>query len=193
MRPLHVLLPAARSLRPLMQGDSSSLCGLYSILNGIQLALWPLHKLTRAQRTKLVRIAVTSLEKDNALAEVIGAGMAEETWVQLSAHLVSHVPDITGSRLRQRFILRHEPALTSRRATTVIKSQIRAGAPVMLLIWGAYNHCTVAVGYTSSRLLLFDSSGFKWIHFRNLGLHYMRSAKLHQIARWSAMTLIRTP
>ncbi|QDM41466.1 hypothetical protein [Altererythrobacter sp. TH136] len=76
---------------------------------------------------------------------------------------------------------------------TIIKSHIRAGCPVMMLIWGSYNHCTVAVGFTPSRLLLFDSSGFKWVYFRSLGLHHARSNKLHQIARWSAMTITSAP
>lgn len=187
----EAILPAAQALQPLVQGDASSLCGLYSILNAVLLVLWPWVRLTRAQQKMLFRRGIAYLHEAEILPDILGVGMDEETWVEMSGLIVAEARKITGVPLRRSFIFRHESELTSRKALRTVRFHLRAGRPVILLIWGAYDHCTVAVGYTSQRLILFDSSGFKWLNWRSLGIHHPRSVKTHQMARWSAMTLAR--
>ncbi len=189
----HVLLPAAKMLQPYRQGDGSALCGLYSILNGIQLVLWPDAKLNRAQLSKLVRYGVACLDDVHNLKNIIGLGMAEDVWLELCDRLIAHSAEITGIPLRRKFILRNMRGMNWRKALRIIKRHVRAQRPVLVLLWGAYSHCTVIVGYKGARLLLFDSSEFQWVSTRSASLQHPTTNKRHRIAKGSVMALALVP
>jgi hypothetical protein len=52
---------------------------------------------------------------------------------------------------------------------TQIRRMLQRRRPVLCGIGGALNHYTVLVGLTQTRVTLFDSSGLKYIHLRNVG------------------------
>lgn len=184
-----VLLPAAANLRPHHQGDSSSLCGLYAIINGVQIGLYPHVKLTRRQLKALFVAGVDALNRAERLTEVLASGMSEHVWLLVCRAIIRRANDLTRLPLRPSYFLRRLPRANSRNALHLLRQQLRDGRPVVLLLWGAYDHCTVAVGYTPARLMLFDSHGLRWVRVDSLGLHHTRARKRHQIAKQSAMSL----
>ena len=172
-----VLLPAAAQLAPYQQGHVSSLCGLYSLLNGIQLVLWPHRKLQRRELKKLFASGVQHLDESRGLGSILGRGIDEDAWLDLSRSLIKQASVLTGHRISRRFILRRRAKLTCRTAITLIKEQLRAHRPVLVTLWGGYDHVTVIVGYSRGRLILFDSSGFRWIHEAGVGLQHPQLSK----------------
>lgn len=186
----RVIIPAAVQLSPFQQGDGSALCGLYSILNAIQLALWPRHKLTRKELKQL--ISITAQSTPSGLLDVLGYGINEEPWLALSRQVLTAASEMSGYRLCSRFILRGKPGARTATAMQAIKRQLQSNRPVLVMLWGAYNHATVISGMTPQRVHLFDSCGFKWVRSSSIGLEHPWSSKIHRISKRSAMAILRS-
>ena len=184
-----MIIPAAIKLTPLRQGDSDSLCGLYSIINGIRLALHPKVKLTRTQVRSLFVHGLEALSRSKRLPAVLASGISETAWMRLCDNVIDHASHLTGHSVRRSYVLRGIQGLDSRGALSLLRRELRNGRPLVLLLWGAYDHCSVAVGYSASRLVLFDSHNLRWIELRSVGLHHARSTKRHKIAKRSAIAL----
>lgn len=90
------LLPAAAHLTPYLQGHASALCGLYAVLNAIQLVVWPQRKLSRCQLKKLFVSGVHHLDRSTGLASVLGQGIDEDAWLDLSRSLIKQASAMTG-------------------------------------------------------------------------------------------------
>ncbi len=88
--PPHSTLPAVYELKPLHQGKLSSMCGLYSLLNGISLALYP-QRLSRPQLQQLYRHAIGHLSRKRKLKQVLGVGIEYELWNELRDELIAFV------------------------------------------------------------------------------------------------------
>lgn len=189
MPQISVLLPAAVTLQPYRQGQFSSLCGLYSVLNGIQLVLWPHHKLTRNQLKELFVCGIHHLDRSRTLAFALDRGMEEDVWLDLGRRLIKEASTVTGLAISRRFILRRRSKLTRHSAIASIKQELRANRPVLVILWGDYDHVTAIVGYNRGRLILFDSSGFKWINESSFGLQHCSSSKRHQVTRRTVLAL----
>lgn len=91
-------LPGMTQLEPLSQGSLSSLCGLYSAMNGIRLALYP-QRLSKHQTEELYRQGATHLARARQLARVLGVGMPQDKWLDLTQSLLAHANDATESSL----------------------------------------------------------------------------------------------
>lgn len=187
MAPGSVILPAAIQLAPFQQGDGSALCGLYSILNAVQLALWPHRKLTQGELKRLINLSAKSTS--SGLLDVLGHGIDEEAWLRLCRELLVAASDLTGYQLRPKFFLRSRAGDRTDTAIRSIKRQLMANRPVVVMLWGSYNHATVISGITQQRLCLFDSTGFKWVHRTSVGLDHPWSTKLHRIPKRSVMAI----
>jgi len=168
VRARHIL-PGARELTPFKQGNLSMLCGLYSILNSIQLALYP-HRLTRPQIQRIYLDAVHHLSRRRQLKRVIGEGLIYETWAELQIELLDFVNKAHGKSLIRKAILTGSAAQNRQRTVQQIKKQLWSGSPVLAGFGGILDHYSVIAGYTERRLILFDSSGLEWIQADNLGL-----------------------
>ena len=187
MRQGRFILPAAAALTPFQQGHASNLCGLYSSLNGLQLALWPEYRLTRGRVAKLVQHALDVSPKP--IDYLMRHGIEDEDWIAWVIELTKYASHLSGRSIQPQFLLRGKRATSSQAGLRTIQRAIRNGQPVMVTIWGAYNHATVIAGYTHDRLLLFDSSGFQSIMLRSVGLQHPRSVRRHRIVKQSAATL----
>lgn len=185
-----ISLTAASHLVPFQQGEGSELCGLYSVLNGIQLALWPDRKLSQAQLKRLIRLGADSASL--GLLDVLGRGIDEEPWLELAREMLEAASDLTGQRIRPHYFLRGRARSRTETALRAIQRQIAAQRPVIVMLWGGYNHATVISGVSPRRVELFDSIGFKWVKRSSLGLDHAWSTKLHRIPKRSAMALVRT-
>ena len=170
MVPPQARLSGYAQLKPLGQGDLSKLCGLYSVLNAIQLASWRV-PLSNNQLSELHRDGIRYLTKRRLLARVMAMGMEEDVWQQLADHLAQCANDL----LRTSLVLvpiASEPSGTfpsSSAALKALRRTIACDRPVLCGIGGALDHYTVVAGISVSRVSLFDSSGFKWIEQGNIG------------------------
>lgn len=165
----HHIVPGARHLKPVLQGTLSRLCGVYSVLNAIQLCLYP-ERLNGAEMQRLYRHAIHYLSRRKQLSRVIGVGMAYQLWMEATAELIAYVNAAYDTEITASRILKGSAATDRQRAIRQIKKSLRRGRPVVALLGGTLNHYSVFCGYTASRLLLFDSSGLSWVRADNVGL-----------------------
>jgi len=73
MVPVKFLLAGARELEPLRQGSLSYLCSVYSVLNGIQLALYPI-TLKRVDQQAIYLAGIAHLAKKRRLRQAMDRG-----------------------------------------------------------------------------------------------------------------------
>jgi hypothetical protein len=184
----RVQIAAANELKPLVQGSLSRLCGLYSILNAVRLALHPFElRQHEVQATYLHGLA--HLSGRRLLKRVLGIGMDEQVWLDLGNELLTHVNASYCTSLRLRPTLIGSAVSRRDRALQRIMAEVRANRPVLLCLGRALDHFTVVCGYSGERLTLFDSSGFRWIGCKNIGLGD-GSRRSHWISASSTFTLI---
>ncbi|MDQ3044329.1 MAG: hypothetical protein M3R06_04135 [Chloroflexota bacterium] len=182
-------LAAATQIQPLRQGDHDNLCCLYAAINALRLVLHPVHKLGSRQTKKLFVHGARLIDARGSLLSVLEEGMEEPLWIDLCASLASEAGRLTGIAIKLTFLLDSWPKPSSRVALDRIKHALRSGSPVLILLHGAYDHCSVAAAVTQQRLVLFDSHGFKWVSLKNVGISHPRSNRLHQIPTTSAVAL----
>lgn len=187
MRPRYTL-PGVYELRPLRQGNLSSMCGLYSLLNGILLALYP-QRLSRPQLQQIYRHAIGHLSRKRKLKQVLGVGIEYELWAELRDELIGYVNTTHDATLKPDATLVGTAAKDRRRAIDHIRKTLYSGSPILAGFGGALDHYSVICGYTEHRLMLFDSSSFHWIRADNLGLgEYSR--RRHWILAECTSTLV---
>ena len=185
------LLSAAQRLKPLKQGDQDSLCCLYSIINAIRLALHPEITLDHGQTRSLFVEGIHFLSHADALLDTIEAGMDPPLWLKLCRELTKHVSQTTGVQVHRTPLLSGLGRLRPHKVLNAIQGSLDRGAPVLLMLMGGYDHCSIAVGMTEHRMLLFDSGRLKWVKRANLGLYRSGVTSLHQIAPASVVSLSR--
>lgn len=145
------------------------LCGLYSVLNSIQLALYP-RRLARPELQRIYVRAIEHLSRRRQLKRVIGVGVDYPLWAKLQTELIAYVNQIYGASLNAAATLQGTAVRDRKRAIDTIKRAIGGGSPVLAGFGGVLDHYSVIAGYTGERLILFDSSGLQWIQAENLGL-----------------------
>lgn len=182
-------IPGAGQLEPFTQGSLSRLCGLYSILNAVQLGLYP-HRLAPAQRKHLFIAAVAHLGRKRLLGKVLGVGMEEDVWLELAGAVAAHVEDRFAVRFRFRRVLTGAARSSRKQALQAIAIAVEQRRPVLVYLGGALDHYTVISGHTGERLRLFDSDGLKWLAIDGVGLG-QASRRRHWIAPESTYVLIR--
>lgn len=175
MRERYVL-PAAIALKPLHQGKLSNFCGVYAILNAIQLALYP-QRLARAELQRLYHDAIELLAARRKLKGLVVGGIDYDPWKTLVIELLEHVNDVHRATLKPVVFLTGSAAFNRKRALDCIKSNLLAQRPITTIFGGYLNHCSVICGYSERRLFLFDSAGLRWIGAQNLGLREYSSHK----------------
>ncbi len=163
------VLAGARQLEPLVQGDLSRLCGLYSILNAIQLGLYP-RWLSPVQRKQMFIEGITHLARERQLRSVVGVGMEEPVWRKLAVALVTNANEQFGSKLKVQRALKGTAPRSRRKVLEAIMAAVEDGRPVLVYLGGALDHYTVIAGYTDRRLMLFDSQGLRWIEIDHVGV-----------------------
>lgn len=183
------ILAAASKLEPLRQGDHDNLCCLYAAINAIRLVPLPVRKLGRAQTKALFVHGARLIDQRGSLLSVLEVGMEEPLWIDLCTVLASEASRLTGVTVKLTFLLDTWPKPSSRIAIDRVKRALRNEQPVLVLLLGAYDHCTVAAAITDQRFVLFDSHGFKWDSLANVGIEHSRSTRLHQVPTTSAVAL----
>lgn len=153
-----------------------------------------------AQRNLITELLELARRSDSVLDEFLREGKSENLFVKNIENVQGDERDVIlisvgyGRQIDRSFVLAKLPKSTTTKALKSIRAKLIAGNPVLLMLWGAYDHCSVAVGITDNRLILFDSGGFRWVKLANVGLYHHRSKRCHQVRKTSVVSLsVRTP
>lgn len=170
MLPSQATLDGLHQLTPLQQGDLSNLCGVYSVLNAVQLACWRVPP-KKHQLRELLNFGIRHLTKRRLLARVIASGMDDEIWLELRSALVYYSNEILPVSLTVRPFGRNsgKSSVVDSVAIAPFKRAISKGHPILCRLGGALDHYTVVAGYSTHRVMLFDSTGLRWIKRRSIG------------------------
>ena len=188
----NVRLRGVRVVRPLRQGHYSSLCGLYSFINAVQLSSWATPASDDALR-ELYKFGIKYLSRRRQLARVMTMGMDQHLWLDLGAAVVTQSRDLLGmslalapiglSRASRDDVQDHDSIMRKAKET------LAEGRPILCGLGGTLEHYTVLCGYSEKRLTLFDSSGFHWINMSSLG-HAEGSGSRHWLYPGSVTALV---
>ena len=185
------LQEAAERLLPCHQGRFDNLCGLYSVLNAIQLAQWPMLERNAHRSRRLFQHGIAALAHEGLLHTAIKHGMDEPTWTWLTDKLLAEASRLSGTKLRRVPILQKTKRSDLDGALALIDRHTRSSEPVLVELTGSYQHYTTIVGVSDNRLLLFDSYGYRWISAASCELGHHHATARHRIARSSAAAVCR--
>lgn len=184
------LLEAAARLSPFQQGRFDNLCGLYAIMNAIQLMSWPALELDALQSKRLFQFGIAALEHKGLLHEVHKHGMDKEPWAWLCNAMLAEAGKLIGVPLCRKQILTKVKKTDFNSALALIDHCTRQGEPVIVILGGSYEHYTVIVAKTASRLQLFDSFGYRWVSIASCDLAHRNAVARHQIY-WRSVAAIQ--
>lgn len=184
MTPRLRLANAARILTPAVQGTYDGLCGLYAIINAIDLVLHPRPGLKPHQHRRLFASGIRYLSRKRQLHTVIVRGMTCAMWTELAVHVLSQHPDL-GARTES---LPIGPDAVS--ATRAIIGALKHGWPVALLLDHTYEHFTVICGYSPKRFQLFDSRGYRSIDQASMSISCAKPVR-HRITPSAVLVFMR--
>lgn len=177
----HPLLDATLKLVPLHQGKFTGLCGLYSILNAAWLASLATNPLSPQALRQLFRYGIDLLAYEGLLECTLKDGMDPKTWIWLTDKILDRSSMYTNRPFTSRFIFQKHQKLNISDTLGAINSITRDGKPVLLMLGGAYDHYSVAIGIHRCRLFFFDSCGYRWISLDACDLQHRRAKKRHRI------------
>jgi hypothetical protein len=185
-----ILLDAARRLEPLKQADLVLLCGLFSVLNAVRLALYP-RELDRRQLRTLFRVGIAHLASTRSLKSTLEAGLDERRWYRLARGVLNDVTEQHGVNLRCEPILADCQRKDSEGAFATLERHLLAGNPILIGLWGVHQHYSVLSGISAARLTLFDSTGLHWIRRDRCSFMHSGQRLRHRISRHSVFAVVK--
>lgn len=161
-------LPGAHIIEPATQGDYDGLCGVYCIINAIQIVLAPHRELRREEIRALFTAAISFLAQHGSLPEALASCVSERVWPKLAERMVAEAQAIVERAIRvERQRLSKDASVDE--ALYRIEGMIVAGKAPCVFLRGKYRHYSVISGYTPVSLKLFDSFGHHWVLRRACG------------------------
>jgi len=151
--------------------------GLYTIINGVALALARRRPLSGTERRGLLEAGIDFIGTHANLARSLTSGCRLELWLKLADALRRRLELQHDIRICIEQPLRGVRNASTREALYVVETFILRQQVVMLMLRGC--RFTSVVGYTKHSLLLFDSGGRHWISRRACGV--VRDGKRHEI------------
>ena len=163
-----VEIAARHEIEPFRQGNLDGLCGLYSAINGLRLALHPHRPLNRTGAKRLFRSGVEYLDRKQWLGDAIQNGMSKGRWHRLIRHLIKQISknDLVAQAEMPSFAKR--PSIDD--VFSWIADSLAIGAPVLACFADYLDHYSVVVAIDDRKLRLFDSSGFKHVLRASCGI-----------------------
>lgn len=154
-------------LSPFLQGDLDNLCGLYSIVNGIRLALAP-EELSKAHSRSLFKKGMQFLE-DEECGDIVRVGLDAKSWHRVARYMFDHLDErgLTDFKCGKAAFRRLPDDLDS--AVQMIESAVGHGTPVAVEFKKAWNHYTVVKSIDADGWNLFDSYRYMRIKRKSLG------------------------
>lgn len=177
------MLQGATLCQPWTQGQLGGLCGLYVVINAIQVVIAPFRPRKRALVDHLYAAGIAHLSKRQRLEEALLEGMDIPTQHHLTRVLAAEAtkqtglvvttcrPDAPGTGFDRNALL------------TLFDMSLMDGAAIITCIWNSYDHFTTIVGQSETRLYLHDSYGLRWINKAAVGPYVRGSPYAHQVSR----------
>ena len=160
--PSQFEIAARHRLKPLRQGELDFLCGLYTPINAIRLALADCAPLARSDYKRLFAEGVRYLDRKRGLHQSLTWGMDLRRRYALACYLAGRISnaDIHVSIERPA----HKRWRSTNDAFAWIEQSLAANHPVLVYFAEEPDHYTVIAGSTPTRLQLFDSAGTSFVH-----------------------------
>lgn len=178
-----ITLPGFKDLQPAWQGSLDRLCGLYSIINAFELALYPVHRVTEVERGRVFDLGLKFVVSMRRLEPSDRHGMTERQWLRLQEVMVEIFWEVVGFRLRIDRLPEPRAKIDKPELLAWIGKRLDQGRPVLMILWGAYDHFTVVGGISERNLLLFDSFGYRRIALSSLVVRKPRTKGRHRVSR----------
>lgn len=179
-------LAAAAQLQPLAQGELDGLCGLYSVINAVRLALQPYAPVSERQTERMFRIGADWLAAHALLDDAVSWGMAQGPWRRMAAAVLA-------SASRRGLQLSLQPLLRDGRqrdaAFASIAAAIAQQQPVLVMLHEQLHHFTVISGIGPARLTLFDSAGYRYLARHTCSFRRLPTPTRHRIAPRALLAL----
>lgn len=165
--PRRAKLRAATRLEPLRHSSHCpGLSGLFSIVNGVRLALAHKHVFSERQLADMISAGLRFLDGRLTAERVITCGLPTGHWLRLAEAMTYRTSRVTGVPLSVE--REHVVDVNRPNAWLAIERVIEARRPLLGLFRGG--RYTVLSGFTQSSLLLFDSGGAHWVSKRSTGV-----------------------
>lgn len=171
-------------MKPHVQGDILTTCGLLASINAIRLALADTAPVSSVQSRELFAAGIKYLHKKKLLVNALTEGMEIRQGRALAQHLCRSASTSTVKVSIER--PDHSDWRSIDQAFAWIESSIVDQKPVILSLMGALDHTTVVSGITPKTLRLFDSLNIS--HVRRSACS-LRSDPCHQVPPKSLLRL----
>ncbi len=177
-------IAARHQIEPFTQGSLDSLCGLYSAINGLRLALHPHQPISRQAARQMYHQGIEYLDQRRWLGDTIQHGMPKGRWHRLIRHLIKQVPifDLAAQAETPSFT----KPVSIEDVFAWIEDSLAMGMPVLANFGGSLKHYSVVVGNEPTKLHLFDSLGLQHVLRSSCGInsgrHQLQPSALIRIA-----------
>ena len=196
MASLSGLAGAKRELKPLVQGDLDSLCGLYAVINAVRLTVYPDHILTPSTVRHLFEHGLGVLSNKRRLKQTVAHGVENAVWLLMCRAVIAEAATLIGCRISIAQLVGADRPWMTRDVVRNIKKAVNEERPVLICLEGRLNHWSVIAGITATRLILFDSASCCWISINSLTTNFRKQRKPHLVGREGAFvvdcSLLRT-
>jgi hypothetical protein len=159
---------ARHEIEPFQQGGLDGLCGLYSAINVLRLALHDSEPLNKAAAKYLLALGAAYLDRKHTLSSALADGMQVRRWHGLVRYLAKHVATQATTIEIERPIMEGKPTITD--VFDGIVASLAQNKPVLINLAGALNHFSIVAASTPTTLQLFDSSGHRYLRRASCGI-----------------------
>lgn len=162
-RPAAATLPGLAIIDPCYQGDCDGLCGLYSIINAIQLVLAPHKPLKQSDVRALFVDGIHYIAEHGDLSAALTSVVEKDLWHGLAESLCASAQPMANISINLECPFAHEKSAGAD-FIQEIERMITSGTVPAVLMRGKYrSHYSVLSAYTPLSLRLFDSYGYRWV------------------------------
>ena len=163
-----VEIPARRLIKPYRQGELDALCGLYSALNALCLALYGCSTLSRPVVDYLFELGADYLDCKRGAGTAMASGVETRRWHALTRKLADRLSSPPFMVDVERAELGATPTMSD--VFDWIATSITEEKPVLICFEGGIEHFSVVAGITASTLQLFDSDGHRFVRRSSCGI-----------------------
>ena len=154
---------------PWQQGALDSLCGIYSVINGIQYAA-PDPGLSKQDASYLFGEIAYELESRSDAGDLIGYGLTRRSLCTALRTADTWLTDNYDLKLRANWPFYRSTDVSLSEIFDALQSHLlQPHSAAVCAIMGCINHWTVITEFTPGRIRLFDSYGMKFIRTSSVG------------------------
>lgn len=150
-----------------MQGQLSSLCGVYAIIHALRLALADFGELSDTQCEDVFSRSVEYLDRCGWLVDALVDGLDPRRRNSLARHLAKLV---STSNFEVSFEPPGHRGWSIEHVFDWTERSLAKGWPVLITLTGGLEHHTVVAGIGPNRLIFMDSSGHQFVRRSSCGV-----------------------